>query len=64
MIVIYDFPTGTSLEERKGILKALQSACASGGSVKADRIELQGEHLDVVRNHLESMRFRVVQRGG
>lgn len=43
------------------LLSQLQGVCGSGGTVKAndDLIELQGNHLGVVRDKLTSIGYRV-----
>ena len=43
------------------LLKQLQSACGSGGSVKAkeDIVELQGDHIGAVRDKLAQLGYRV-----
>lgn len=39
------------------LARALKTKCASGGTVKDGRIELQGEHKKKVQDVLESMGF-------
>ena len=39
--------------------KKLKTACASGGTVKKDRIELQGDHKRKVKKVLNEMGFNV-----
>lgn len=43
------------------LLSQLQTACGSGGTVKAkdDRIELQGNHVETARNCLAQLGFQV-----
>jgi translation initiation factor 1 len=41
------------------IAKKLKTKCASGGTVKDDRIELQGNHEKKVREALTEMGFRI-----
>jgi len=41
------------------IAKKLKTKCASGGTVKDDRIELQGNHEKKVREVLIEMGFRI-----
>ncbi len=43
----------------RGLLSDLQSACGSGGSLQEDRIELQGDHLDRVRQQLRKIGYKV-----
>ncbi len=41
------------------LAKKLKTKCASGGTVKDGKIELQGEHKRKVQGALEEMGFRV-----
>jgi len=41
------------------IAKKLKTKCASGGTVKDGRIELQGNHEKKVREALQEMGFRI-----
>ncbi len=41
------------------LAKTLKTACATGGTVKTDTIELQGDHTKKVRDILEKMGFPV-----
>ncbi|MEM3341336.1 MAG: stress response translation initiation inhibitor YciH [Thermoplasmata archaeon] len=41
------------------LLKTLKSRCASGGTLKDGKIELQGDHKKKVRQVLEEMGFPV-----
>lgn len=43
----------------KQLLSQLKSACGSGGSLKSERIELQGKHLDTVKGMLRQIGYRV-----
>jgi translation initiation factor 1 len=42
--------------------KKLKTACASGGTVKDDRIELQGDHKRKVKKVLNEMGFNVEEK--
>lgn len=42
------------------LARELKTRCASGGTVKAGKIELQGEHRKKVQAALEHMGFKVV----
>ena len=42
--------------------KKLKAACASGGTVKEDRIELQGNHKRHVKKVLNEMGFNVEEK--
>jgi translation initiation factor 1 len=42
-----------------GLLTQLKNACGAGGTVKDDILEIQGRHLDRVREMLEQIGYRV-----
>lgn len=42
-----------------GLITKLKKRCASGGTIKDGRIELQGDHRTKVREALEEMGFIV-----
>ncbi len=42
-----------------GLLTQLKNACGAGGTLKDDAIEVQGRHLDRVRETLERIGYRV-----
>lgn len=42
-----------------GLLSQLQSACGTGGSLQGDQIELQGDHLDRVKQQLRQIGYKV-----
>ncbi len=41
------------------LLKQLKDHCGAGGSLQEDRIELQGDHLTRVQDHLAWMEYQV-----
>ncbi len=41
------------------LLKQLKDHCGAGGSLQEDRIELQGDHLTRVQDHLSWMGYQV-----
>jgi translation initiation factor 1 len=41
------------------LLAQLKNACGAGGTVKDDELEIQGNHLDRVRDLLSDMGYRV-----
>jgi translation initiation factor 1 len=51
-------PDETDLRE---LMSTLKSVCGSGGSVQGDQIELQGEHVDRVKEQLRKMGYRVAK---
>lgn len=50
---------GVAAGELRDLAKDLKARCATGGSLKGDEIELQGEHRDRVRPVLVEKGFRV-----
>ncbi|MBS3817187.1 MAG: stress response translation initiation inhibitor YciH [Candidatus Thermoplasmatota archaeon] len=40
----------------------LKTKCAAGGTTKNDRIELQGDHIETVKDYLEDKGFSVEVR--
>ena len=57
---------GLELEqvEAKKILKNLKIACGTGGAVKGDFLELQGDQISKAQNFLLKEGFRPKQSGG
>ena len=43
----------------KGLAKSLKQTCASGGAVREMAIEIQGDHVTVIKDALREMGFRV-----
>ena len=41
------------------LLTQLKSICGAGGRLKEDELEIQGRHLDRVREHLQKLGYRV-----
>lgn len=55
--VIRDLPAeGNDLA---GLLKQLKDTCGAGGTLKDETLEIQGNHLDRVRDALKQIGFRV-----
>lgn len=60
--VIYDFPPNH--DYFKKLVKKLKRVCGSGGTFKGDSIEVQGDHRDAIKAHLEELGFKVKFTGG
>ena len=56
--------TGISLAEKEHLAKEMQQICGAGGTVKEDRIEIQGDQREVVARILMNAGFRPVFAGG
>jgi len=58
--------TGVPLhpEGLKGLAKMLKQKCGTGGTVKGQTIEIQGDHRDVLVSELQSMGYAVKKSGG
>jgi translation initiation factor 1 len=52
------------IEKIEALTKRLKSICASGGTVKDRRIELQGDHRTKVEKELVRQGYRVKRVGG
>ena len=48
----------------KDLSKKLKQVCGSGGTVKGDTIEIQGEHREKIAEALRSMGYQVKIAGG
>jgi translation initiation factor 1 len=59
--VIYGFKKGTDMNT---ICAELKKKCGSGGTVKNDHIEIQGDKKGIVEKHLISAGFKVKYSGG
>lgn len=53
-----------SEEDMKELGKKLKQLCGSGGTVKADVIEIQGEHREKIAEELTKMGYKVKIAGG
>ena len=62
--VISGFPPSFPEWKRRQLLKSLQDACATGGSVQTGAIEIQGDHRETVLPLLSDAGYRPVPAGG
>ena len=53
-----------SQEDIKKLAKRLKQVCGSGGTVKGDIIEIQGEHREKIAEELKKMGYKVKIAGG
>lgn len=53
-----------SEEDMKALAKKLKQICGSGGTVKDDVIEIQGEHRDKIAEALTQIGYKVKIAGG
>jgi translation initiation factor 1 len=58
--------TGVPLhpEGLKDLAKALKQKCGTGGTLKGQTIEIQGDHRDLLVAELQSMGYTVKKAGG
>ena len=58
--------TGVPLhpEGLRNLAKQLKQKCGTGGTVKGNVIEIQGDHRDLLVGELESMGYTVKRAGG
>ena len=48
----------------KALAKQLKKRCGGGGAVKDGNIELQGDHVDILVEHLQKAGFSAKRAGG
>jgi translation initiation factor 1 len=63
-VTVADGFTGIGLPEKEGLAKRMRAACGCGGTVKAGRIEIQGDQRETVARILSEAGFRPVYAGG
>ena len=56
--------SGIAPDELKPICKLLKARCGSGGAIKEQRIEIQGDHREVIKTILEARGLTVKLAGG
>lgn len=56
--------SGVGSDEKERLRKAMQKVCGSGGTIKEGRIEIQGDHREMVARILTDAGFRPVFAGG
>ena len=56
--------SGIAADELKSICKLLKARCGSGGAVNEQRIEIQGDHREVIKTILEARGLTVKLAGG
>jgi translation initiation factor 1 len=53
-----------SQEDMKKLAKRLKQVCGSGGTIKENIIEIQGEHREKIAEELKKMGYKVKIAGG
>ena len=53
-----------SSSDAKGLLKTLKGRCGTGGTIKDDVLELQGDQVQIILDLLQKNGFRPRQSGG
>lgn len=59
VVVIDQFAPNISAKQIQALAKKLRNACGCGGTTKERSIELQGNHVEKIRQLLEQEGFRV-----
>jgi len=53
-----------SVKDREALLKQLKASLGTGGALKNDVIEIQGDHCDVIIAMLQGMGYKPKRAGG
>ena len=56
--------SGLPADQLKPLCKLLKSKCATGGAIKDQLIEIQGDHREKIKTLLEKQGFQVKLAGG
>jgi translation initiation factor 1 len=59
VIVVDQFPAGTSENTLQDLARGLRKAIGTGGAVKEQTIEMQGDHPDKIRKFLQEAGYDV-----
>ena len=43
----------------KALIKQMKTLCGTGGSVKGSILEIQGDHREKIKNHLEQQGYKI-----
>lgn len=60
--VVFELPQNDAYFEE--LAKKLKGLCGTGGSFKNNMIEIQGDHREKIKTHLEKLGFKVKLAGG
>lgn len=60
--VVFELPSNEAYF--KELEKKLKGLCGTGGSFKNNMIEIQGDHREKIKAHLEKLGFKVKLAGG
>jgi len=63
-VVTVVFNLSGTPDRMKLLLRELQKACGTGGTVKPDGVEIQGDHRDRVEARMKELGLKVKRAGG